>query len=319
MERFTRNKLLPQLHGKIDPRQFARRGHSTTDALLFMLQAIYEEVDCAHLGARVFFADFSKGFDLIDHNILMTELRKLEVDPALISWIAAFLTDRHQAVRIGATPSDWKFLKGDVPQGTKLGVILFTMMTNNLLADWHLRVKSVDDTSATKILPSSSISLLNSIVSDIHKFSMDHNMRLNPIKCKEMLINFMLYPNFTLRPLVVVNNCIERVSTGKILGEFIDSDLRWNSHVDFISKKACKKLYSLRILRRAGVDQASMLKIYTSSVRSLLEYAVPVRQSIPGYLSDKIESIQKRALNIIFPSADSYSDAFDLARMKNLA
>ena len=79
----------------------------TTDALLFMLQAIYEAVDCADLGAQVFFADFWKGFDLIDHNILMTELRKLEVDPALISWIAAFLTDRQQAVRIGATLSDW--------------------------------------------------------------------------------------------------------------------------------------------------------------------------------------------------------------------
>ena len=98
-----------------DPQQFALRGHSTTDALLFMLQAIYEAVDCADLGARVFFADFSKGFDLIDHNILMTELRKLEVDPALISWIAAFLTDRQQVVRIGATLSDWKFLKGGVP------------------------------------------------------------------------------------------------------------------------------------------------------------------------------------------------------------
>ena len=55
---------------------------------------------------------------------------------------------------------------------------------------------------------------------------MDHNMRLNPIQCKEMLINFMLYPNFTLRPLVVGNNFIERVSTYKILGVFIDSDLR---------------------------------------------------------------------------------------------
>ena len=115
-----------------------------------------------------------------------------------------------------------------------------------------------------------------------------------------MLINFMLYPNFTLRPLVIGNNCIERVSTYKILGVFIDSDLRWNSHVDYIYKKACKKLYSLRILRRAGVDQASTLKVYTSSVRSPLEYAVPLCQSIPGYLSDKIESIQKRVLAIIF-------------------
>ena len=50
-EGFTCNKLLPQLHGKIDPRKFARRGHSTTDALLFMLQAIYEAVDCADPGA----------------------------------------------------------------------------------------------------------------------------------------------------------------------------------------------------------------------------------------------------------------------------
>ena len=80
-----------------------------------------------------------------------------------------------------------------------------------------------------------------------------------------------------------------------------------------------KRLYSLRILRRAGVDQASMFKVYTSSVRSLLEYALPVWQSIPGYLSDKTESIQKRALKIVFPPADSYSDALELARMKTLA
>ena len=31
-----------------------------------MWQAIYEAVDCADLGARVFFTDFSKDFDLID-------------------------------------------------------------------------------------------------------------------------------------------------------------------------------------------------------------------------------------------------------------
>ena len=187
-----------------------------------MLRAIYETVDYADLGARVFFTDLSKSFDLIDQYILITELRELEVDPALISRITAFLTDRQQAVRIGAILSDWKFLEGGVPLGTKLGVILFTIMINNLLADWHLRVKFVDDTSAMEILPRNSISLLNTIEFDIHKFSMDHNMRLNPIKCKEMLINFMLCPNFTLRPLVVGNNCIERVSTYKILGVFID-------------------------------------------------------------------------------------------------
>ena len=62
-----------------------------------------------------------------------------------------------------------------------------------------------------------------------------------------------------------------------------------------------------------------MLNVYTSSVRSVLEYTVPVWQSIPGYLSDKIESIQERTLKIIFPCADSYSDALDLARVETLA
>ena len=56
-----------------------------------------------------------------------------------------------------------------------------------------------------------------------------------------MLVNFMLYPNFTLRPLAVGNNCIEHVSTYKILGVFIDSDLRWNSHVDYTYKKSLQE------------------------------------------------------------------------------
>ena len=89
MEGFTCSRLLPQLEGKIDPCQFSRKGHSTTDALIYMLQAIYEAVDSGEASARIFFADFSKGFDLIDHSILMQELADLEVHPVLLSWIAA--------------------------------------------------------------------------------------------------------------------------------------------------------------------------------------------------------------------------------------
>ena len=78
----------------------------------------------------------------------------------------------------------------------------------------------MDYSSSIEILPRNSISLLNSALPDIHSFSMDHNMRVNPIKCKEMLLNLMLYPNSTLRSLVVGNNAIECVSTYKILGVF---------------------------------------------------------------------------------------------------
>lgn len=47
------------------------------------------------------------------------------------------------------------------------------------------------------------ISLLNVAAIDIHKFSIEHNMKLNPKKCKEMLINFMQSDNFATRPIIL--------------------------------------------------------------------------------------------------------------------
>ena len=105
MEGFTRRRLSHHLDDKIDPRQYARKGHSTTDALLYMLQVFYETVDNGKAGTRIFLADFSKGFDLVDLVILIKELDRLEaqVHPATLTWIAAFLTNQKQAVRIGGT------------------------------------------------------------------------------------------------------------------------------------------------------------------------------------------------------------------------
>ena len=59
-----------------------------------MLQAIYEVVDSGDSAARIFFADFSKGFDVIDHNILITELTNLEVSEIILGWISVLLVDR---------------------------------------------------------------------------------------------------------------------------------------------------------------------------------------------------------------------------------
>ena len=61
-----------------------------------------------------------------------------------------------------------------------------------------------------------------------------------------------------------------------------------------------------------------ILKVYLSNVRSVLEYAVQVWQDIPAYLSDAIESIQRRALRIIFPNS-SYQQVLELTNLSTLA
>jgi hypothetical protein len=108
--------------------------------------------------------------------------------------------------------SDWKSPNGGIPQGTKLGVILFSVMTNKLISDWHLRTKFVDDTAALEIIPRNSISYLNHTVDELHQFSVNHNMSLHPLKCKEMVINFMNNNNSIMRPFVIGSNVVERVT-----------------------------------------------------------------------------------------------------------
>ena len=94
-----------------------------------------------------------------------------------------------------------------------------------------------------KCSPRNSLSLLNVVAADIHNFAIAHNMRLNPTKCKEMHINFLRNSNCLINPIIIGGNVIKRANTYKILGVIMDNDLKWNCHVDFIIKKACKKLY----------------------------------------------------------------------------
>ena len=60
---------------------------------------------------------------------------------------------------------------------------------------------------------------------------------------------------------------------------------------------------------RSAVAPKDLIIFYITCIRSLLEYACPVfHRALPGYLSDDLERLQRRALRIIFPSL-SYSGA----------
>ena len=147
MEGLTLDSLFKQVCDKLDTHQFALARKSTTHALVYFLQVIREALDQGDTYARIFFTDFSKGFDLVDHNILIQEMELLGVHEATIRWIGSFLTDRSQRVRIGQVYSHPVTPNGGIPQGTKLAPLLFAILVNNLCRDWRYRIKYVDDTS----------------------------------------------------------------------------------------------------------------------------------------------------------------------------
>ena len=67
MERFVLESLTSEVAHKLDPKQFALPTKSTTQALVYLLHLILPALDRGQCSIRIFFADFKKGFDLVDH------------------------------------------------------------------------------------------------------------------------------------------------------------------------------------------------------------------------------------------------------------
>ena len=67
MERFTLDLLISQTLGQLDIKQFSVCPKSTTHALVYILHSILETLGKGGSRIRMFCADFSKGFDLVDH------------------------------------------------------------------------------------------------------------------------------------------------------------------------------------------------------------------------------------------------------------
>ena len=104
----------------------------------------------------------------------------------------------------------------------------------------------------------------------------------------------------------------------KILGVTITKDLRRNVHIENIVQKASKPIYLLKQLKKADVEPGSLVKFNTACIRSVLEYSCQVfHSSMPQYLSDEVERIQKRGLRIIFRDLN-YKEATAKAKLGTL-
>ena len=145
-------------------------------------------------------------------------------------------------------------------------------------------------------------SSLQDIAKSIVNCSVDDKFQLNPIKCKEIVINFQRNEPVFLQITINGTN-IERVEKTTILGLLITQDLKWNAHVDKITTKAAKRLYLLKQL----LSDNDLMFLHHLYIRSILEV---FHYDLPEYLSDQIERIQTRTLRIICLDL-SYSEAIE--------
>ena len=134
-----RTGCLNQLEKDRHPSVWFNKNCSTTHALLSVVHYLLSRTDASNSAVRLFLLDFSKSFDRLDHNILVNKLQKMNVPQTILNWVRSFISDRRQRVKLTNCESDWQTLIGGVPQGSVLGPVLFLVMINDLLTDWHNR------------------------------------------------------------------------------------------------------------------------------------------------------------------------------------
>ena len=73
--------------------------------------------------------------------------------------------------------------------------------------------------------------------------------------------------------LPIDTKALESDDIHKVLGITIQSNLKWDLHINEVVAKASKRLHILRVLKRSGVPPADPLKVYFVLIRSVSRVA----------------------------------------------
>ena len=71
---------------------------------------------------------------------------------------------------------------------------------------------------------------------------------------------------------------IELISEVKLLGLHISNDMKWKTNTYNAIRKASKRLWILRRLKKLGAGPTSLVEVYLKQIRCILEFGAPAWQ-----------------------------------------
>ena len=209
------------------------------------------------------------------------------------NWLVHFLNQRSQKVALNDSLSSPLDVYSGVPQGSIIGPLLFIIYFNDVTESSHILQNSgnimlfADDAKIYSTVPDDLRESLNSV--DLWLKS--RQLQLASEKC--FLLSISKDQNTSNTHDFYLNN--QKLTSeviAKDLGIFISYDLKWEHHVNHISKVSSSVSYQIRKSFKSR-NIWTLIKLYTTYVRPKLEYNSPVWS--PYLKKDilKLEAIQR--------------------------
>jgi hypothetical protein len=277
-------------------------GSSTVTQLIELYDQFCKAID-DRKEVRVVFLDISKAFDRVWHKGLLHKMKKNGIRGRLLIWLSDYLNERYQRVIVNGQKSTWGRISAGVPQGSVLGPLLFLVFINDLThVIKHCKIRLFADDTCLFIEvddPDIAATSLQTDLDNIKTWSANWLVAFSPAKTKEMIISLKVNKPYH-HPVKLGEVPIARVSEHKHLGIIFTEDLKWNTHIMEIAKKACKNLNVLRPLKMI-VDRKTLELLYFTYVRSQLEYGDIVWDNcnLHDRSLDILETVQVNAARLV--------------------
>lgn len=285
----VKERLHPDQHG-FQPKK------STTSNLVAFVNDVASALD-KKKEVHSIYTDFSKAFDLINHDLLINKIMLMGVHGSLLRWCESYLRNRSQLVSLRGYSSTAREIPSGVPQGSHIGPLFFLIFINDLADRITCSFKMyADDLKLYKTIDSQlDVIALQNELDRVGDWCYHNHMILNAQKCFHMKMTRR--KNRTPARYTLNNEPLAEVNEIRDLGVLVDSTLSFRSHIDVIIKKASKLSGFISRQIKAFRNPDLIIPVYNSVVRSTLEYASPAWN--PGYSchSNRLEKIQKRFIH----------------------
>ena len=313
-----------------------RAHHSTSTAMIQMYDSWVQAVDKGNL-TGVCMLDMSAAFDVVDHGILLRKLGLYGFDEKALRWMGDYLSGRSQAVCIDGSLSPFLQVKVGVPQGSILGPLCYILFTNDLpetifgtsshVHFSHLTTHCDDcgglccfaDDSTFSVASSDQDILerkLNEKYEILANYLGNNRLKLNDDKTHLLVMTTQQkHRMLTITTKITTpSQEIQPIETEKLLGIYIQNDLKWNQYILHKDKSLVKqlttRLSALRTISKIAPFKTRLM-IANGIFSSKLIFQISLWGGAEDYLIQALQIIQNKAARFV-AQKDRYTPISEL-------
>ena len=298
LETLIRDKLVNHLEeNKLlrDTQHGFRNKRSCLTNLLDFFYDVFNQYDDSK-AVDIIYLDFQKAFDKVPHKRLLVKLKAHGIDGMVLRWIENWLCERKQRVVINGKSSNWTSVTSGVPQGSVLGPILFLVYINDIDEGLTCIIsKFADDTKiANTVYSNDQAKEMQANLDKLSNWAKTWQMRFNTDKCKVLHIG---YRNEEAS-YFMDGSQLKSTDRETDLGVTVTNNLKPSQQCSEVVKKA-NKLVGFIGRSIEYKSKATIITLYNSLVRPIMEYCV--QAWCPYYRKDidKLERVQRRVTKMI--------------------